>query len=205
MLFNSAHKFDFKPSLSLEAGTDLNIVESCQLLGVFIQSNLKWNLNTDHICTKAYERIWMLRRLKQLGASDDELKDVYEKQIRCVLELAVAVWSAGLTISQASQIERVQKTVCAVILGNRHTDYKHSLSLLDLKPLNIRRQELCSKFAKKCYKGDKYKSWFADITNTVDTRSDKTGILPVTTRTKRYTKSPLPYLTTLLDGALKNK
>ena len=81
-----------------------------------------WNLNTDHICTKAYERIWMLRRLKQLGASDDELKDVYEKQIRCVLELAVAVWSAGLTISQASQIERVQKTVCAVILGNRHTD-----------------------------------------------------------------------------------
>ena len=49
----------------------------------------------------------MLRRLKQLGASDDELKDVYEKQIRCVLELAVAVWSAGLTISQASQIERL--------------------------------------------------------------------------------------------------
>ena len=49
----------------------------------------------------------MLRRLKANGAGIIDLVDVYSKQIRCVLELAVAVWSPGLAVGQA-QIERVQ-------------------------------------------------------------------------------------------------
>ena len=89
-----------------------------------------------------------------------------------MLKLAVAFWSHGLTVSQMSQIERVQKTVCAVVLGNNHIGYKQSLDILNLKPLDIRRQELCSKFAMKCFKSDKFKTWFVDNTNTVDTRSD---------------------------------
>ena len=143
MLFNSARKYDFKPKLSLDPGVNLKIVESTTLLGIIIQSNLKWNLNTDYICAKAFSRIWMLRRLKLLGATDDELTDVYIKQVRSVLELAVAVWSAGLTVSQVAQIERVQKTVCAVILGDRYAEYKPALSVLKLKQLTVRRQELC--------------------------------------------------------------
>ena len=194
MLFNTSRIFDFKPSLSLD-----------QLLGVFIQSNMKWNLNTDYICAKAFERVWMIRRLKLLGASDDELTDVYVKQVRCILEMAVAVWSAGLTVSQGSQIERVQKTVCAVILGDRHTDYKQSLNILNLKPLRSRRQELCAKFSNKCHKSEKYQSWYSENNSTVNTRSDKSGVLPVPTRTRRYEKSPLPYLTSLVNEVLVNK
>ena len=206
MLFNPANKYDFKPKLTLEPGFDLTFVESCQLLGVIIQSNLKWNLNTDYICTKAYARIWMVRRLKLLGATNDELTDVYNKQVRCVLELAVAVWSAGLTVSQVAQIERVQKTVCAVILGDTYTDYNLALSVLNLIPLSDRRQELCSNFAQKCYKNDKYRNWFVSKANdsvNVQTRSDKTGLIPVATRTNRFAKSPLPHLTSLLNVMIK--
>ena len=50
---------------------------------------MKWYDNTDYICQKGYSRIWMLRRLVGLGASIAELADVYEKQVRTVLELAV--------------------------------------------------------------------------------------------------------------------
>ena len=39
----------------------------------------------------------MLRRLKPLGASEADLLDIYEKQIRCILEFAAAVWTSGLT------------------------------------------------------------------------------------------------------------
>ena len=39
----------------------------------------------------------MLRRLKNLGAKEEELLDVYTKQIRSVLEMAVPVWEPGLT------------------------------------------------------------------------------------------------------------
>ena len=77
------------PQLSIESGINLELVESCKLLGVIIQSNLKWNENTDFICKRAFDRMWMIRRLKVLGANTDELTDVYNKQVRSILEQAV--------------------------------------------------------------------------------------------------------------------
>ena len=88
----------------------LEVVEKFKLLGVKIQSDLKWNDNTDYICQKGYARLWMLRRLKGLGATELELLDVYEKQVRSVLELAVPVWQPALTQGQSKQIERVQRS-----------------------------------------------------------------------------------------------
>ena len=64
------------------------------------------------MCQKGYLRLWMIRRLKRLGASRTDMLDVFYKQIRCVLELAVAVWTPGLTQAESAQIERVQK--CAL-------------------------------------------------------------------------------------------
>ena len=50
----------------------------------------------------------MLKRLKNLGAQEEQLIDVYIKQIRSVLELAVPVWHSSLTLANRSSIERVQ-------------------------------------------------------------------------------------------------
>ena len=145
----------------------------------------------------------MLRRLKANGAGIIDLVDVYSKQVRCVLELAVAVWSPGLTVGQAAQIERVQKSACAVILGEQ-VDFKYALSILNLKILCERRKDLCLKFGKKCFKNDKFKQWFVERPNdlsNIQTRSNKSTFLPVNTRTNRFSKSPLPYLTSLLNEA----
>ena len=35
--------------------------------------------------------------------------DVYEKEIRSILELAVPAWHSGITLKQSRDIERVQK------------------------------------------------------------------------------------------------
>jgi hypothetical protein len=51
----------------------------------------------------------MLRRLKGLGASTNELLDVYQKQVRSVLVMAVPVWQPALTKQESRQIERVQR------------------------------------------------------------------------------------------------
>ena len=154
MLFNSSKKFDFNPQLSLDNCT-LDLVENYQLLGVIIQSNMRWDMNTNYICSKAYDRIWMIRRLKSLGATNTELVDVYKKQVRCVLEMAAPVWTPALTKCQIAQIERVQKTVCAVILGSSYSDYNSAMKNLNLKNLSDRRLELCTKFSKKCFKSKK--------------------------------------------------
>ena len=47
----------------------------------------------------------MLRRLKQLGATKSEFLDVYNKQVRSVVEFAAVVWTAGLTAENRKQIE----------------------------------------------------------------------------------------------------
>ena len=61
---------------------------------------------------RAYKRIWILKRLKTLGASDDLIIDAYVKQIRSVLELAVPVWRSSLTLKDKMTIEIFQDQLC---------------------------------------------------------------------------------------------
>ena len=207
VLFNTARKYDFMPQLSIENDTLLDVVEEFKLLGLVFKSNLSWQANTDQMCKKAYARIWMLRRLKKLGASRIDMLDVYNKQIRCVLELAVSVWVPGLTLAENYQIERVQKCALYVIMGDSYNGYDETLIALEVEKLSGRRSKLCLKFAKRAEKHPKYQNWFvpADefIPPTVTTRSDKTFVetkyKPVPTRTDRYKGSPLPFLTDILN------
>ena len=69
----------------------------------------------------------ILRRLRKLGASQIDMFDVYCKQVRCVLEFGVAVWAPGLTMAEATRIQRIQKCSLHVILGAKHEGYEGSL------------------------------------------------------------------------------
>ena len=128
ILFNNAVKYDFQPNLSLQNGSQLEVVEEIRLLGVQVRSDLSWSSNTSAMCKAAYARLWMLRRLKPLGASDEELLDVYEKQIRCMLEFSTPVWTSGLTQAEETQIERVQKAAFAIILYEKYKSYAKALT-----------------------------------------------------------------------------
>ena len=61
--------------------------------------------------------MWMLRRMKVLDVEPLSILDVYLKEIRSILELAVPAWHSGLTVKQAEDIERVQKVALKIILG----------------------------------------------------------------------------------------
>ena len=67
MLFNPCWSVDFMPHLEVE-DKELELVEEMRLLGVIIQSDMKWGANTDHIVKKASFKLWVIRRLKALGA-----------------------------------------------------------------------------------------------------------------------------------------
>ena len=51
-----------------------------------LTNDLKWHANTEAMVKKAYSRLWMIRRLKKHGANLIDLKDVFLKQIRSILE-----------------------------------------------------------------------------------------------------------------------
>ena len=122
MLFNTAKKHDFTPALNMNNQT-LEVVDEIKLLGVKITTDLKWNSNTKYITTKAYSRLWMIRRLKLLGASYSELVDCYTKQARSILEYCAVVWHAGLSQINSGDIERVQKAACSIILGKHYNSW----------------------------------------------------------------------------------
>ena len=212
MLFNTARKYDGMPKLTLSGmrGQHLEVVEQCKLLGVIIRSDMKWFDNTDYICQKGYSRMWMIRRLKLLGASIPEILDVYQKQVRSVLEMAVPVWEPALTKQERGQIERVQKCALYVILGDKYMNYEHAIDALDCETLSKRRVKLCENFTKKALKNPRYQNWFTyEVQNkpNPNTRFNATKIenvfKPVETRTDRYRDSPLPYMTEILNKLIK--
>ena len=148
----------------------------------------------------------MLRRLKGLGASETELLDVYMKQVRSVLELAVPVWQPALNQQEVKQIERVQRCALYIILGDQYSNYDHAMDLLECDNLNDRRNKLCENFAKKSVKHPKFTNWFCENSEAppnISTRGNENKVItkfkPVQTRTKRYHDSPLPYLTDILN------
>ena len=198
MLFNLCKKYDFQPEMNID-GVIIDIMKEMKLLGVMISDDLRWHANTAHITKKAYARLWLLRRLKKMGASRQTLVDVFLKQVRSVLEYASVVWNAGLTKEDVMKIERVQKSACSIILGAHYNSYEEALSILQLKPLSERRGILAKKFARKASKHPIHSSWF--ITNPEEqyTRISKPTYKPVCGRTARFLSSAIPYLTNLLN------
>ena len=198
MLFNPCRKWDFMPDFTLE-DQEINLVEEMKLLGVVIQSDMKWTSNTEAIVKKAFKRLWSMRRLSTMGADVEDLKDVYTKQVRSLLELAVPAWQAAITKAERQDIERVQKTAIHIMLGDGYKNYSDALEFVGLETLESRRQKLCLKFAKKCVNHPKHTNWFKECTGKPNTRQEQTKYWPVYTDHDRYYRSPISYLTRLLN------
>ena len=117
MVFNPCTSKDFLPNFEID-DLPIRLVEETKLLGLVVTSDLSWSANADYILGRCNSKMWMIRRLKRLGASYEDLLDVYYKQIRSILEFAVPVWNSSITGEHIAQLERIQKTSLHVILGD---------------------------------------------------------------------------------------
>ena len=193
--FNFTRKYDFVPTYSLD-GAPLEVVYETKLLGLTLTSDCKWEANTKNIVQKGNSRLWFLRRLKILGASQETLIDIYKLFCRSVLEFGAPVWSGALTVKNKQDIERVQKTAMIIIAGSSFTPYDQFLDEIEEDNLDIRRDKLCLNFAKKCLKTDKFSCWFPEG---VSTRSGS-HYFDIQGNKKRLSNSAIPHLTRLLNS-----
>lgn len=84
-----------------------------------------------NLVEKATKRLLILRRLTNLGAYEADLLDVFIKQIRSVLELAVPVCNGSITLAEQIDLESIQTispSVCLTSL-NKYA-IAHSISLI---------------------------------------------------------------------------
>ena len=126
-----------------------------------------------------------------------QMFDVYTKEIRSILELAVPVWHSGLTNQQTADIESVQRVAMRIILQNKYTNYESACQTFSAQTLSERRTKLCIKFATKNLKSDN--SFFTKVGTNVQTRQKNNLVNEFKCNLGRFFKSSLPYLARLLN------
>ena len=198
IMFSRSRTLDFPPELTFEDGSLLKVVSEMKLLGVYITEDLKWKRNTDFIVSKAKQKIWIIRRLIQFKLSVQELFDVYNKEIRSILEFAVPVWHSGLTRKQSASIESVQKLCFKLILRHQYTTYLAACNFFSTDTLQQRRRAICLKFAKKNIKGEH--SFFTFPVQNERLRPRKILVNQFRCNTAQFERSSLPFLASLLNA-----
>ena len=125
-------------------GSEIEQVSHSKLLGVIVQSNLKWDLHINYMNGKASTRLHYLRCLKRAGFSPSELKTIYLAIVRTVLEYACPVWATGLNGELIRILESLQIRACRII--HPKLSYDQACVSLDLPKLSDRRMDICKTF-----------------------------------------------------------
>ena len=197
-MINYSKNYQFIPRLRVPgSNADLEVVDTVKLVGVTLTADLKFHDHVSNIVKTGNGKLWMIRRLKEFGISKTELIEIYTMFIRSRLEYCVPAWNASLTQDDKEDLERIQKTVLKIVHGEYYLDYAHALQESNLKTLEDRREELCLTFAIKCTTDEKHKHLFK--VNENNFHHHPTKFTPPYCSSERYTKSPIPYLTSLLN------
>ena len=129
-------------------GISLPIVTQTKLLGITLSSDFNWQAHVDGIVKKSSKALYMLYIMKKYRPPRKQLVQIYTTYIRPLLEYCAPVFHAGLTASQANQLERVQKRALKLI-GGFDGSYRQLLEDLQLESLVDRREMLCLRFGKQ--------------------------------------------------------
>ena len=81
----------------------------------------------------------LLRKISKFGASIEDTNQIYISFIRSVLETSRSVWHKSLTLENELDLERIQKSVFRLILGDKYTSYESAMTVLGMDSLKDRR------------------------------------------------------------------
>ena len=199
MVFNFTQEYQFASRLYLENKL-IEKTSEVKLLGTIITSDLKWHKNTEMLTKKAYQRMQILQKLKSFGIETQDLVNIYILYVRSILEQSCQVWHFSLTLEDATNLERVQKVACHLILDNKYENYEDALTTLNLDSLADRREKLCLKFAKSCIKHPKAKKMFPLNNNISHSLRRRETFYVQPARTDRLRNSTIPQLQRLLNS-----
>ena len=86
-------------------------------------------------------RLYFLKQLKRAGVSEKHLLHFYTTVLRPILEYCAPVWHYGLTLTQAQQLEAIQKRAIHVIFNfSKGLSYSSMLFATDLESLAHHRE-----------------------------------------------------------------
>ena len=199
MIFNFTENFKFTTRLKLKS-ENIEVINNTKLLGTIITDDLKWDLNTKSIVKKANMRMELIRKVASFDVPTEDMKVLYILFVRSILEQSATVWHSSISIENANDLERVQKSAVKIILKEKYSGYKKGLAQLGLDSLDDRRKDLCLNFARKCFKNEKLRHMFPtnSKSHAMGTRHEEEFQVQFA-NTGRLQKSPLIYMQNLLN------
>ena len=182
----------------------LQDVSSAKILGVHINSDLKWDSHVSSMLKKANGRLYMLKLLKHFNLPRDDLITIFSGFVRPLVEYAAPVWHPGLKYDDCVTLERIQRRACKIIMGKQYTTYDEALHDCGLDTLETRREQLCLKFFKSLITSDKFSSWVPPTRGSLHQRNLRSAnklSLPKC-NTSRCKNSPMVYMIDLWNKEL---
>ena len=122
MVFNFTNNFQFATRVSMENSV-IETISETKLLGIVINNELDWDSNTGFLVKKANARISLLHKLVDFSVPTDDMKNIYILYIRSHLEQSCQVWHSSLNLENITDLERVQKNACRIILQEEYVSY----------------------------------------------------------------------------------
>lgn len=115
-------------------GSQIPVTEKHKDLGLVVTSNLSWSDHYNHMTSKAYRILGLLRRTFSMNNSVDAKKLLYTSLVRSQLIYCSPIWRPHL-IKDIVKLEKLQRRATKYILSDFISDYKTRLITLKLLPL----------------------------------------------------------------------
>ena len=140
-LFFKTSKCNFKPN-SGTLDEDPYRIDNCEVskkvshrdLGIIFSANMSWSCHYEHIVSKAYRALGLLRRSFKCSNSITTKKALYLYIVRSCLLYCSPLWRPH-QVQHVMLLERVQRRASKFILNDYSIDYKSRLIKLNLLPL----------------------------------------------------------------------
>ena len=195
-MFNKSTTIDFPPKFQIGQAGFLNDKTTTWLLGVQVNNQANFEDNTLEMVRRGTKKLWLLRRLKQLGLDASTVLEYWVSDGPPLLEYACPLWTGSLTLLQSRRLEAVHKSAMAIMYNDWNLSYAGALARAGGLPrLDTRRKELARRWGKMATK-QHGNTFFKSNPN--KTRGAKRFLEPYC-RTERRKMSAIPYITRMLN------
>ena len=163
-----------------------------KLVGVHIQSDLKWDKHVSYMVSKAATKLHFLTILKKSSMSQKDLVNFYTTIIRSQLEYAAPVFATSLPNCLKEKLESIQKRALFIIFPG--VDYTEALKMANIDTLEQRRISICKVFFRNIQTKDSVLSYLLP-----KPRQSKYGLRKTTKfekpicKTNRFKNTFIPY------------
>ena len=110
-VFNTSKNKDFAPALTNDKGHLYQYTESFKLLGVNFQTDpikgLSWETYINNKIKCAYANMWLLRRLSEMGVSQQKLLLIFKSKVRVHVEMNIPLWTFSINKKLSNKIEYI--------------------------------------------------------------------------------------------------